>query len=63
MSKKFKIGDKVTLVSGGPVMTISGHQESGFSSLLYTGNVYCTWFNVDKLERGTFPEDAVVSVP
>ncbi len=62
---KFKIGDSVTLNSGGPTMTVrllklelgahlGKEPESGF-----WGNVVCTWFNpqLNQIETDRFHQD------
>lgn len=60
----FKTDDKVQLVSGGPEMTVKGVLGDGsltkqekFSLTVAgfeEGDVYCQWFNGNKLEGGTF---------
>ena len=60
---EYKTGDKVQLISGGPDMTVKGVigesltkmenyalTTSGFEN----GDVYCQWFNGNKLEGAGF---------
>ena len=48
VNQKFKVGDTVKLISGGPVMTVKDpHYLSG-------SNVLCQWFAGKKLEHGDF---------
>ncbi|MDN4134049.1 YodC family protein [Pantoea ananatis] len=54
---KYKIGDKVKLKSGGPVMTV--HQVSVHNPIQYRGNLRCQWFAGKKLEEGYFPEESL----
>lgn len=54
---KYKIGDKVKLKSGGPIMTV--HNTSVSNPIQYRGNLRCQWFAGKKLEEGYFPEDSV----
>ena len=54
---KYKIGDKVKLKSGGPVMTV--HQTSVEHPPRYQGNYRCQWFAGKKLEEGYFPENSL----
>jgi uncharacterized protein YodC (DUF2158 family) len=42
----YNVGDRVQLISGGPIMTVEGINE--------LGNVDCTWFFQNKLEHGCF---------
>jgi uncharacterized protein YodC (DUF2158 family) len=53
----FKIGDVVTLNSGGPKMTVTGAKDKKGVQ-----HVWCTWNNDGKDETGFYPADAVVSV-
>lgn len=57
---KYKVGDKVKLKSGGPVMTV--HQVSVTHPPIYRGNLRCQWFAGKKLEEGYFPEDSLEEV-
>lgn len=54
-SGKFKVGDVVELISGGPPMTVT------FMELTPSGTVYCStsWFAAKKNETARFPEDAL----
>ena len=49
--KRFKTGDLVQLKSGGPIMTVT--------SVDVVTDVSTSWFAGKKLERGTFPYDAL----
>lgn len=52
--EKFKIGDVVKLVSGGPKMTVSD-DPGKFTKV----QVFCQWFAGAKLESGYFPEESL----
>jgi len=54
----FKIGEKVRLVSGGPIMTVEvlHSQDMG-------GGVGCVWFDGTDAKRSTFPPQALERVP
>lgn len=52
---KFKVGDTVSLNSGGPVMSVRSLPSVAVS--LYT----CQWFAGKKLDQGQFKEDQLVS--
>jgi len=52
-SQKFKTGETVKLISGGPIMTVKEHDYA---------NVECQWFAGKKLESGDFPPDSLVRV-
>ncbi len=39
---KFKVGEIVQLLSGGPAMTVSSHRPSG---QVAAGSVLCVWFD------------------
>lgn len=54
--EKFKLGDQVRLLSGGPVMTIS---DLPMSPADYYG---CTWFAGSKMSRGNFKGDILKPV-
>ncbi|MBA7490827.1 hypothetical protein ES702_01370 [subsurface metagenome] len=51
-NQKFKIGDKVQLKSGGPIMTVNSITEK-------TGEIYCKWFvgEYDKVYYDYFQPD------
>ena len=49
---KFKEGDIVQLKSGGPPMTVC--------EVFGDGDHECKWFSGKKLERGNFPEEALI---
>ncbi|MDE9427451.1 YodC family protein [Xenorhabdus bovienii] len=56
---KYKIGDKVKLNSGGPVMSIQlvhKHDRYSEKSGGFAGKYTCQWFAGKKLDNGTFPE-------
>jgi len=56
---KFKVGDLVELLSGGPVMTVADVQDSIGPTVITT-----QWFSGRKLEVGHFaPEVLKRSVP
>ena len=57
---KFKLGDLVYLVSGGPEMAIK-EVKFTFRSDEFTGEYDCQWFAGKKLERGTFPEESLTN--
>ena len=52
--KKFKVGDVVTLASGGPKMTITGDSR-------FEDKVVCEWFVKDEPKTGDFLEEALVA--
>lgn len=54
---KFKSGDLVELLSGGPVMTVQNVDtlQSGKGKNVYR----CQWFNGKKLEYGNFHEATI----
>jgi uncharacterized protein YodC (DUF2158 family) len=56
MSKEFKVGEVVTLKSGGPEMTVSDTRRLSPKDVMVT----CQWFGGRKLERGTFPEASLI---
>jgi uncharacterized protein YodC (DUF2158 family) len=63
MEQKFKIGDIVTLKSGGPSMTVSRVMtESDFKlGDVFSGNYQCTWFDdKNKHNQQFFPQDSLV---
>ena len=51
-NQKLKIGDTVQLKSGGPIMTVHSITEE-------TGELYCQWFVVGKVEHDYFPSDSL----
>lgn len=51
--KRFKIGDTVRLMSGGPIMTV---EEAG------QAEIKCQWFAGKKLEYGYFPVESLNKV-
>ncbi|HDL7825148.1 YodC family protein [Yersinia enterocolitica] len=57
---KFKIGDIVYLVTGGPSMSISeALNEHKNGSRGFHGNYKCQWFAGKKLDQGLFPEESL----
>ncbi|MFP1728014.1 YodC family protein [Lonsdalea quercina] len=54
---KYKVGDKVKLKSGGPVMTV--HAINVQHVAQYNGNLRCQWFAGKKLEEGYFPDESL----
>ena len=60
MSKpKYKIGDKVKLNSGGPVMSVQSLSTNRNDE--FTGTYKCQWFAGKKLDNGLFPEESLES--
>jgi uncharacterized protein YodC (DUF2158 family) len=51
--QRFKTGDIVQLVSGGPKMTVKDYSNPT------SDIVFCQWFAGSKLESGAFPEDSL----
>ena len=51
--KKFKTGDKVILISGGPIMTAIGYEPK--ESI----HVTCQWFDKGGLQEKSFHQDAL----
>lgn len=56
---KFKTGDIVYLVAGGPAMAVQEACENGFKH--FTGEYWCQWFSGRKQERARFPEDSLTA--
>lgn len=59
---KYKIGDKVKLNSGGPVMSVQTvHTYDRYSEKEgeFNGKYTCQWFAGKKLDKGTFPEESL----
>ncbi|HEX3654909.1 MAG TPA: DUF2158 domain-containing protein [Pirellulales bacterium] len=52
--KKFKVGDKVRLIVGGPVMAVKNTDQ--------IDNIYCQWFAGKKLEGGYFAPETLEKV-
>ena len=68
MERKFAIGDKVRLNSGGPVMTIIEYEvwhdligalTGKAKPAQDTGMVTCQWFRDDDIKKGKFPQEAL----
>jgi len=53
INEKFKSGETVKLISGGPIMTVKKHDYAG---------VECQWFAGKKLESGYFSPDSLIRV-
>ena len=58
---KFKVGDLVTLKSGGPEMTVCKLHEDVITRK-FDGTYQCQWFAGKKLDKGNFPEDSLEAV-
>jgi len=56
MSKKFKIGDVVQLLSGGPKMTVQSESNED------SGVIWCKWFSGTKLQQGNFKIDSLIKI-
>jgi uncharacterized protein YodC (DUF2158 family) len=50
---RYKVGDRVQLVSGGPTMTIASEPTP------YRKTYGCLWFPDNKVQHGDFPEEAL----
>ena len=53
VKQKFKIGDRVVLNSGGPVMTVVKYEPSDGE------DVICQWFYSNKLEEKAFNQNVL----
>ncbi|MEN4889195.1 YodC family protein [Erwinia billingiae] len=53
---KYKIGDIVFLVTGGPSMSVSDVNEWRDE---FSGTYRCQWFAGKKLDSGAFPEESL----
>lgn len=55
MPDKVKVGDVVTLKSGGPAMTVNAVED-------YAGTMsaFCVWFDAKKQVDGVFPVTSLV---
>ncbi|KAA0238970.1 MAG: DUF2158 domain-containing protein [Armatimonadetes bacterium] len=51
---KFKVGDLVQLLSGGPTMVVES---------IYTNSCACQWFSGKKLEKGHFDLRTLIPAP
>lgn len=57
---KYKIGDTVYLVTGGPAMAVSVIETSYDSGdYHFNGKYKCQWFAGKKLDSGVFPEESL----
>ena len=54
----FKTGDKVQLISGGPIMTVDELMSGPFQE----GKYHCQWFSGSTLKSGYFQHDALKPV-
>ncbi|HGW3602043.1 MULTISPECIES: DUF2158 domain-containing protein [Acinetobacter] len=55
---KYKVGDKVKLIVGGPIMAVSEVIMSGYGSQeQFNGRYRCQWFAGKKLDSGVFEEE------
>jgi uncharacterized protein YodC (DUF2158 family) len=52
---KYKLGDVVYLVAGGPAMAIN----EVIIGDRFTGTYWCQWFSGRKQERARFPEESL----
>jgi len=61
MEQKFKIGDVVTLKSGGVPMTIVNDKLANDLLLgeTFNGYYHCSWFEGTKNKRGNFSQDSL----
>lgn len=57
---KFKMGDIVYLVAGGPGMAVQEVVTNSFKE--FTGDYYCQWFSGRKQERARFPEESLTQI-
>lgn len=57
IKEKFKVGSKVVLNSGGPVMTVKSVDSTPIAI-----RYWCQWFAGKKLEQGQFPQDSLEAV-
>ncbi|MEP7318188.1 MAG: DUF2158 domain-containing protein [Panacibacter sp.] len=59
MANKFNTGDKVSLKTGGPVMTIKGHAATHTSNgnIAIIDKYECTWYDGKKTQQAVFIED------
>ena len=52
MSNQFKIGDRVKLKSGGPVLTVNRTDGDGVEVIWFEGaNIKSAWISIDALEK------------
>lgn len=58
IEEKFKVGNKVALNSGGPVMTVKSVDSTPVSV-----RYWCQWFAGKKLEQGQFPQESIKPMP
>jgi uncharacterized protein YodC (DUF2158 family) len=57
---EFKIGLKVRLISGGPIMTVTGVGTTSYADNAPDDRIWVQWFDEkNKLNDGNFPFDAV----
>lgn len=64
MSKKFNKGDTVVLMSGGPLMTVTGYKKlmnPGSMAWEETDEeVECVWFEKNDKKSGVFHQDTII---
>lgn len=58
---KYKVGDTVYLVTGGPAMAVSVVEQSYDQGYYFNGKYTCQWFAGKKLDKGTFPEESLTA--
>jgi uncharacterized protein YodC (DUF2158 family) len=62
MASNFRVGDKVMLNVGGPLMAVSrGYEASNLNGNVRTYR--CQWYAGKKLESGDFPEQSLIVAP
>lgn len=63
MELKYKIGDMVMLISGGPIMTVVELNKTMARNRgdvdNYNGTVKCSWFEGNEAKSVTFHQDAL----
>lgn len=59
---KYKLGDKVQLIVGGPEMAIKEVNPNYKPGALFYGTYRCQWFAGKKLDWGDFPEENLILV-
>lgn len=58
---KYKLGDKVKLIVGGPDMAIR-EVTNNHDNTKFIGSYKCQWFAGKKLDWGSFPEENLILV-
>jgi len=60
MEKKYNLGDKVTLKSGGPTMTVNEyHEKKSVTMMEFSGYLVCKWFVGSAEHESLFHQDAL----